>query len=70
VAVPKHSTRWIWIAIASGGLIAALPEPKGLSHIGQLIVAIVAATAILWASQAVNNGIASVLMMALLIGTG
>jgi hypothetical protein len=47
VAVPKHSTRWIWIAIASGGLIAALPEPKGLSHIGQLIVAIVAATAIL-----------------------
>ena len=72
VAAPKHNTRWIWIAIAiaSGCLVAALPEPKGLSHLGQLIVAIFASIAILWASQALNNGIASVLMIALLIGVG
>jgi anion transporter len=70
VAVPKHNTGRIAIAIAAGCLIAALPEPKGLSHIGQLIVAIAASIAILWASQAVNNGVASVLMMALLIGVG
>lgn len=72
MAAPKHNTGWIWIAIAIAGgcLVAALPEPRGLSHLGQLIVAIVASTAILWASQAINNGIVSVLMTALLIAAG
>jgi len=47
-----------------------MPTPAGLSPIGQAVLAITAFTAILWASQVVNNGIASVLMMALLIAAG
>ena len=66
------SSRWIWIAvaIASGVAVVAMPAPAGLSHIGQSVLAITAFTAILWASQVVNNGIASILMMALLIAAG
>jgi len=47
-----------------------MPAPAGLSRIGQSVLAITAFTAILWASQVVNNGIASILMMALLIAAG
>ena len=35
-----------------------------------MVLAILLATVVLWVSQAVNNGIASVLMLGLLIGAG
>lgn len=66
------ASKWIWAAAALivGGGLAALPTPEGLSHIGHMILAITAGIAILWASQAINNGVASVLLMALLIYVG
>ena len=61
---------WLFVAAAIGGLLAALPTPHGLSHPAQLVLAITAFTVVLWATQVLNNGVASVLMMALLIGIG
>jgi anion transporter len=71
---PAGSTKTKWIvtlaAIAVGLLIVMLPTPQGLSRIAQLVLGITAFTAILWASQVINNGIASVLMMGLMIIAG
>ena len=53
-----------------GLAILALPTPHGLTRPAQTILAIMAFTAMLWASAAINNGIASVLMVALLIVSG
>src|SRR5579862_2802122 len=66
------SSKWTWlaIAVAVGAAIALLPTPTGLSRIAQLVLAITGFTVILWASQAINNGVASVLMMALMILVG
>ena len=58
------------IAIAVGLAIVALPTPHGLSRIAQLVLGITAFTAIVWASQVINTGIASVLMMGLLLLAG
>src|SRR5262245_18294307 len=61
--------KWIWLAagILIGLLIAFLPTPAGLSRTGQLVLAITAGTVVLWATDVMNNGVASILMMALLI---
>ena len=69
-AGPK--TKWIWLAIAAiaGIVIAVLPGFEGLSHQAQLVLAITVFSAILWAFQVINNGVASVLMMGLLIVAG
>src|ERR1700722_16586513 len=63
---------WIWIisAFVVGGIIAFLPTPTGLSHIAQLVLAITAGTAILWASNVINQGVASVLLMGFLLLIG
>ena len=58
------------LALAVGVGIAALPAIQGLSHLGQRVLAITAFTATLWAFQAMNNGVASVMMMGLLIVAG
>src|SRR6266404_4135066 len=67
-----QNRKWIWLAVAAvvGIGIAVLPPFEGLSHQAQLILAITAFSAILWAFQVINNGIASVLMMGLLIVAG
>jgi anion transporter len=72
VAGNSQKMRWIWIAIAivAGLVIIAPPAPHGLSRLAQLVLGITAFTAVLWASQVINNGIASVLMMALMIMAG
>src|SRR5580700_9742169 len=64
--------QWITaaIAVAVGLAIVALPTPQGLSRSAQLILGITAFTAVVWASQVINNGIASVLMMGLLLLAG
>jgi len=71
VAAPPGLTtaKWIWlgVAIIVGLAIAFSPTPEGLTRIGQLVLAITAGTVVLWATEVMNNGVASVLMMALLI---
>ena len=64
--------KWIIaaIAIAVGLAIVALPTPHGLSRIAQLVLGITAFTAVVWASQVINTGIASILMMGLLMLAG
>jgi anion transporter len=63
------TTKWIWLAVAIvvALVIAFSPTPQGLTRIGQLVLAITAGTVVLWATEVMNNGVASVLMMALLI---
>src|ERR1700691_6778919 len=64
--------QWIIVAIAVavGLAIVAFPTPHGLSRIAQLVLAITAFTAVVWASQVINTGIASILMMGLLMLAG
>jgi len=63
------ASKWIWLAVAIvvGLVLAFSPTPQGLTRMGQLVLAITAGTVILWATEVMNNGVASVLMMALLI---
>src|ERR1700730_12928074 len=60
----------ILAAIAIGGGIALLPPPAGLSSTAQIILGILVCAVVLWGFQALNNGVISVLMMALLVVTG
>src|SRR5437016_1992755 len=71
-ATASPNAKWIWLAVAAiaGIVIAVLPGLEGLSHQAQLVLAITAFSAILWAFQVINNGVASVLMMGLLIVAG
>jgi anion transporter len=64
--------RW-WVlalAVAVGTAIFVIPTPHGLSRTAQAALAITGLTVVLWAAQAMNNGVASVLMMALMIPAG
>src|SRR5580692_9677906 len=58
---------WLGVAILIGLAIAFAPSPQGLSRTAQLVLAITAGTVVLWATEVMNNGVASVLMMALMI---
>ena len=72
-AAPKTlsltGVKWVWlaIAIAVGLVVGLMPTPAGLTHNAQLVLAIVAFSIVLWATEVMNNGVASILMMALLI---
>lgn len=72
VATAKPSVKWGWlaIAIAVGLVIAFLPTPNGLDRTAQLVLAIIAGTVVLWAAEVMNNGVASLLMMAMLMVVG
>ncbi len=71
-AVATHTLKWGWlaVAIAVGLAVAFMPAQAGLSHTAQLVLAIIAATVVLWASEAMNNGVASLLMMGTLMVIG
>jgi anion transporter len=58
------------IAIALGLVIMLMPTPAGLTPTGQRVLAIIAFTVALWVFQVLNNGIAAILMMALMIAAG
>jgi di/tricarboxylate transporter len=58
------------IAIILGLIILMMPQPAGLTPAGQRVLAITAFTVVLWVFQVVNNGIAAILMMALMIAAG
>ncbi|MBV8729874.1 MAG: anion permease [Acidobacteriia bacterium] len=66
-AIP--AIKWIWFAVAIfvGFAVGLMPTPQGLTHNGQLVLAILAFAIVLWATEVMNNGVASILMMALLI---
>ena len=69
VTAAHPSVKWAWfaIAIAVGSAVGLMPTPQGLTHNAQLVLAIVAFAIVLWAAEVMNNGVASILMMALLI---
>jgi di/tricarboxylate transporter len=64
--------RWLGLAIAIviGLVIMMMPTPVGLTPVGQRVLAIIAFTVTLWVFQVLNNGIAAILMMALMIAAG
>ncbi|MBV9504206.1 MAG: anion permease [Acidobacteriia bacterium] len=68
-AAPRSTVKWGWfaVAIAVGLIVGLMPTPQGLTHNAQLVLAIIAFSIVLWATEVMNNGIASILMMALLI---
>jgi di/tricarboxylate transporter len=69
-----HTKKEKWIglivAIAIGVTILASPTPQGLTIPAHRVLAITAFTVGLWVFQVMNNGVASVLMMALMIVAG
>jgi DASS family divalent anion:Na+ symporter len=71
-AATAGSMKWVGlaVAIAIGLLILLIPTPAGLTVTGQRVLAITAFTVCLWVFQVINNGIAAILMMALLIPAG
>src|SRR5579883_566268 len=69
-AKPKLKWGWLAVAIAVGLLVAFIPTPQGLSRTAQLVLAIICGTVVLWAAEVMNNGVASLLMMAMLMAVG
>src|SRR5262245_28298449 len=71
-AAAANNMRWLGLAIAIviGLSIMLMPTPAGLTPVGQRVLAITAFTVCLWVFQVVNNGIAAILMMALMIPSG
>ncbi|HEY7333332.1 MAG TPA: SLC13 family permease [Bryobacteraceae bacterium] len=68
----KATVKWGWlaVAIAVGLVVAFIPTPQGLTRTAQLVLAIIAGTVVLWAAEVMNNGVASLLMMAMLMVVG
>src|SRR5215470_7024531 len=58
------------LAAIIAGLIVWLLPSAGLTPVAHTVLAVMAFTVILWVTQAMNNGVASVLMVALLILAG
>jgi len=71
-AAPASNSKWFGLALAIviGLIILLMPTPKGLTVTGQHVLAIVAFTVTMWVFQVVNNGIAAILMMAMMIPAG
>ena len=72
VAAAAARIRWLpfALAIAAGAAIFLIPTPHGLSRTAQTALAITGLRVVLWAAPVMNNGVASVLMMALMIPAG
>ena len=68
--LPKIKWVPLLIAIVIGLGIAYAPTPAGLTHRAQVVLAILAFTVVMWAAEVMNNGVTSVLMMALMIASG
>jgi divalent anion:Na+ symporter, DASS family len=66
------NSKWtgICLAVLVGVSILALPTPAGLSSPAQSVLAVAAFTIMLWLFQVMNNGVASILMMGLMVFIG
>jgi anion transporter len=64
--------KWIWLggALIVGTIVVTLPTPVGLSPTAQYVLGIMVFTVLLWVFNVMDQGIASVLMMALLVLAG
>jgi anion transporter len=64
--------KWVPLLVAAlvGLGVAYAPTPQGLTHPAQVVLAILAFTVVVWATDVMNNGVASILMMALMIASG
>ncbi len=64
--------KWGPLSIAAliGLAVAYAPTPHGLTHPAQVVLAILLFTVVVWATDVMNNGVASILMMALMIASG
>ncbi len=71
-ATVMHTIKWGWLAlaIALGLGVAFMPAQPGLDHMAQLVLAVIAGTVVLWAAEVMNNGVASLLMMGVLMAIG
>jgi divalent anion:Na+ symporter, DASS family len=71
-AAGTSNMKWVGlgIAIALGLIILLIPTPAGLTVTGQRVLAITALTVCFWVFGTLNNGIAAILMMALMIAGG
>lgn len=65
----KPIFRWIWfvVAVITASGIALMPTPEGLTFNAHLVLAILVFAIVLWATEVMNNGVTSILMMSLLI---
>src|SRR5690349_10735910 len=72
LAATTPRVKWVplLLALAVGAIIFLIPTPYGLSRTAQIALAITGFTVVLWALQVMNNAVASVLMMPLLIPAG
>src|SRR5580658_6310629 len=72
VVAAKPTVKWGWlaVAIAVALVVAFIPTPEGLSRQAQLVLAVIAGTIVLWAAEVMNNGLASLLMMGVLMAIG
>ncbi len=70
--VAASGRRWLGLGLALviGLIIFMMPTPAGLTPTGQRVLAITAFTVTMWVFQVLNNGIAAILMMALMIPAG
>jgi di/tricarboxylate transporter len=68
----KPAVKWGWLAVAVAValIIAFIPTPQGLSRTAQFVLAIICGTVVLWAAEVMNNAVASLLMMAMLMVVG
>ena len=71
-ATVYHSIKWGWLAVAAAVAlgVAFMPAQPGLDHMAQLILAVIAGTVVMWAAEVMNNGVASLLMMGVLMAIG
>src|SRR5262245_26661885 len=71
-AVVAKGPKWVWlgVAIAVSLAVAFMPAQAGLDRTAQLVLAVIAGTVILWATEVMNNGVASLLMMGTLMVVG
>ena len=64
----KSGASWrLGLAVLCGAAIALAPSIGGLQRPAQYVLAVTAFSVVLWAFQVMNNGVASILMMGLLI---
>ncbi|HLJ89809.1 MAG TPA: SLC13 family permease [Candidatus Angelobacter sp.] len=67
--VPATKNRWLGLgaALLVAAAILAAPMPVGLTRPAYHLLVIIAFTVVLWMFQAMNNGVISILMMALML---